>query len=57
MRRTHKCAGSESEKECEHPEKLKHEAEACTDEQVKECHGRLKSIPVSRKGAKRMDLE
>jgi hypothetical protein len=43
MRRTHKCAGLESEKACEHPEKLKHEAEECTHEQVRKgvINGRL----------------
>ena len=29
----------ESQKACEHPEKLKGKPEECSPEQIKECHG------------------
>ncbi len=35
----------ESEKGCEHPEKLKDRPEECTPEQIRECHGEVTEHP------------
>ena len=36
---------AESEKVCEHPEKLKDKPGECSPEQIRECHGEVEKHP------------
>ena len=47
---------AETKKGCEHPEKLNGKLEECSPEQIRECHGEVVEIPVSRESSQ-VDLK